>query len=335
MDAYGSDALRFTLARGANPGADVPISEEWVQGSRNFCTKLWNATRFALLNGATTSGDLPAADELAVADRWILSRLAAVGEQVDAAYEDFQFARTAEVLYHFVWDEVCDWYLEIAKLPLSAGGRPADVTRRVLGEVLDVVLRLLHPVVPFVSEALWCELTGGESLVVAAWPARGGAAVAGRRDAHAEAEISAVQRLVTAIRRFRSDHGLRPAQRVAARLRGIEGTPLGDHLPAIRSLARLSEPGAGFAPSARLSAGDVVVELDLAGTIDVSAERRRLDKERAAAQRELSQARAKLADEQFLAKAPERVVVGIRARLAEAEADLSRLDEQAGALPPS
>ncbi len=335
MDAYGSDALRFTLARGANPGADVPISEEWVQGSRNFCTKLWNATRFALLNGATTTGDLPAADELSVADRWILSRLGAVGEQVDAAYEDFQFAKITEVLYHFVWDEVCDWYLEIAKLPLAAGGRPAEVTRRVLGEVLDVVLRLLHPVVPFVTEALWCELTGGESLVVAAWPAGGGAGVAGRADADAEAEISALQRLVTAIRRFRSDHGLRPAQRVAARLRGIEATPLRDHLPSIRSLARLSEPGASFAPSARLSAGDLVVELDLAGAIDVAAERKRLDKERTAAQRELNQARAKLADEQFLAKAPERVVVGIRARLAEAEADLSRLDEQAAALPPA
>ncbi len=123
MDAYGSDALRFTLARGANPGTDVPISDEWVQGSRNFCTKLWNATRFALLNGATVRGDLPAPQEQSVVDRWILARLAAVTGQVDEAYEDFQFARATETLYHFVWDELCDWYLELAKLVLRGGGR--------------------------------------------------------------------------------------------------------------------------------------------------------------------------------------------------------------------
>ena len=137
MDAYGSDALRFTLARGANPGTDVPIGEEWVQGSRNFCTKLWNATRFALLNGATTAGAAAAADELSAVDRWILSRLRRVVAEVDAGYEDFQFAKATDALYHFVWDEVCDWYLELAKLPLAAGGGEAEVTRRVLGEVLD------------------------------------------------------------------------------------------------------------------------------------------------------------------------------------------------------
>src|SRR3954449_5252667 len=134
MDQYGSDALRFTLARGANPGTDVPISAEWVEGSRNFCTKLWNATRFALLNGATIEGELPPASEQSVLDRWILSRLAAVTAQVDAGYEDFQFAKTTDALYHFVWDEVCDWYLEFAKQPLRSsdegdGGRSADVTR--------------------------------------------------------------------------------------------------------------------------------------------------------------------------------------------------------------
>jgi len=337
MDAYGSDALRFTLARGANPGTDVPVSEEWVQGSRNFCTKLWNATRFALLNGATTRGDVPPRAEASTADRWILSRLAAVTEQVDAGYEDYQFAKITEALYHFVWDEVCDWYLEIAKLPLAGGGRPAEVSRRVLGEVLDVVLRLLHPIVPFVTEALWCELTGEESLVVAPWPVAGGTgpARAGWADPGAEEEIAAVQRLVTAIRRFRSDHGLKPGRRVPARLAGTGSASLAAHLPAIRTLARLGEPGPGFAPSARLTVGDVEVDLDLSGAIDVAAEHRRLDRERTAAQRELDQARAKLADEQFLAKAPDRVVATIRARLAEAEADLSRLAEQSAALPPA
>ena len=142
-----------------------------MAGLAQLCTKLWNATRFTLLNGATVEGDLPGRADQSVVDRWILARLAAVTAQVDAAYEDFQFARGTELLYHFVWDELCDWYLELAKLVMREGGPAADVTRRVLGEVLDVVLRLLHPVVPFVTDALWTELTGGESVVMAAWPA--------------------------------------------------------------------------------------------------------------------------------------------------------------------
>ena len=137
MDAYGSDALRFTLARGANPGTDVPIGEEWVQGSRNFCNKLWNAARFALLNGATVAAPPPPAAELSTVDRWLLSRLSAVVAEVDADYEDFEFAKAAEALYHFIWDDFCDWYVELAKVPLAAGGEAADRTRRVLGHVLD------------------------------------------------------------------------------------------------------------------------------------------------------------------------------------------------------
>jgi valyl-tRNA synthetase len=114
MDAYGSDALRFTLARGANPGVDVPIGEDWVQGSRNFINKVWNGVRFALSNNAT-AGSVPARDALAPADRWILSRLNRTVAEVDAYYEDFQFAKATDALFHFAWDEVFDWYVELAK----------------------------------------------------------------------------------------------------------------------------------------------------------------------------------------------------------------------------
>lgn len=170
MDAYGSDALRFTLARGANPGVDVPIGEDWVQGSRNFANKIWNATRFALMNGATVEGELPAAEELSATDRWILSRLNTVVAEVDAYYEDYQFAKVSDALFHFAWDEVFDWYVELSKTTFMGGGRPAEVSARVLGEVLDTTLRLLHPVMPFVTETLWTTLTGQESLVIADWP---------------------------------------------------------------------------------------------------------------------------------------------------------------------
>jgi valyl-tRNA synthetase len=345
MDRYGADALRFTLARGANPGSDQAISEEWAAGSRNFCTKLWNAARFALLNGATVEGELPAASEQSVVDRWILSRLASVTAQVDAGYADFQFAKTTEALYHFVWDEVCDWYLELAKLPLAAGGRSTEVTRRVLGEVLDVVLRLLHPAIPFVTDALWTQLTGGESLVVAAWPvpAAAGSGAAGTAgtaalgegpsDAAAEAEVAALQRLVTEVRRFRAEQGLKPGQTVAGRIAGLELTGLAAHEGEVRALARLGDAQAAFAASATLRAGEVTVELDLRGAIDVGAERKRLEKDLVVAQKERGQAQAKLGNQQFLAKAPDEVVTKIRERLVVAEAEVARLEATLGGLP--
>ena len=165
---FGADATRFTLARGASPGGDVAVSEEWVTGARNFCNKLWNASRFALLNGAQVPGALPAAAALSTADRWVLSRLAAVTAEVDALYEAYEFGKVCELLYHFAWDEVCDWYLELAKAALSTPA--AQTTREVLGYVLDRLLRLLHPVIPFITEELWTALTGGDSVMTAAWP---------------------------------------------------------------------------------------------------------------------------------------------------------------------
>ena len=238
VDRFGADATRFTLARGANPGGDIAISEEWAAGSRNFCNKLWNAVRFALLNGAHVAPALPGPGTYSVPDRWILSRLSAVIAEVDRLFEAFEFGKICDVLYHFAWDEVCDWYLELAKVPLTSGDQEAaETTRQVLGFVLDQLLRLLHPVMPFVTEELWTALTGEDSVMVASWPAFSFG------DAQAEAEISSVMRLVTEIRRFRSDQGLRPGQRVAARLAGIDGTPLAGHEEQIRSLLRLNPPG--------------------------------------------------------------------------------------------
>jgi len=335
MDAYGTDALRFTMARGANPGTDAPISESGVAAARNFCNKLWNATRFALLNGATTAAPVPPADDLGAAERWILSRLHATVAAVDALYEDLQFAKATDALYHFVWDEVCDWYLELAKVPLLRGGADAEATRAVLGHVLDVVLRLLHPISPFVTEQLWTALTGGESVVIAPWPQ----AEPARRDPAAEREITGVQTLVTEVRRFRSEQGLRPGQRVPAGLSGLAGSALGAHEEAIRTLARLSEPSDGsgdggvFSPTASLTVGPVRVELDLSGTIDVAAERRRLDKDLAAAEKDRAASAAKLANADFLGKAPEAVVAKIRGRLEAAETDIARLRAQLASLP--
>jgi valyl-tRNA synthetase len=323
VDRFGADATRFTLARGANPGGDIAISEEWAAGSRNFANKLWNAVRFALLNGARVPDAALDPATLSVPDRWILSRLSSVIAETDQLFEAFEFAKVCDALYHFAWDEVCDWYLELAKVPLAGSDEAAaETTRQVLGFVLDQLMRLLHPVMPFVTEELWTALTGQESVVVAAWPSFS------LSDPQAEAEISSMMRLVTEIRRFRSDQGLRPGQRVAARLAGIEGTALAGHETQIRSLLRLGPPADGFNPSASIEVEGITTELDVAGVIDVAAERRRLEKDLAAARAEADQAQRKLANSDFTARAPEAIVSKTRQRLETAQSDIARLEQR-------
>jgi valyl-tRNA synthetase len=319
LDLYGADALRFTLARGSSPGSDLSVGEDHVRASRNFVTKLFNATRFALLNGAALS-PLPAYDELTDADRWILGRLEEVRAEVDSAFDSYEFSRACEALYHFTWDEFCDWYLELAKTQVADG---LSHTTAVLAAALDTLLRLLHPVIPFVSEALWQALTSGESLVIADWPESSGIDV----DTVAAQRITDMQKLVTEIRRFRSDQGLADRQKVPARLSGIDTADQITQAGAITSLAWLTEAGPEFNASASLEVGlkggIVVVELDTSGTIDVAAERRRLEKDLAAAQKELASTTAKLGNADFMAKAPEAVVDKQRERqqVAREEAD--------------
>jgi valyl-tRNA synthetase len=249
--------------------------------------------------------------------------LSAVIAEVDELFEDFEFGKICDVLYHFAWDEVCDWYLELAKVPLTSDdAHAAETTRGVLGFVLDQLLRLLHPVMPFVAEELWTALTGEDSVMVAPWPAFSFA------DPGAETEISSMMRLVTEIRRFRSDQGLRPSQRVAARLAGIAGTPLAGHEERIRSLLRLDPAADGFTASASLEVEGITAELDVAGVIDVAAERRRMEKDLAAARAEAEQAERKLGNADFTAKAPAAVVAKTRQRLQIAQADIARLEQR-------
>jgi valyl-tRNA synthetase len=325
MDRFGTDATRFTLARGTTPGSDVPISEDLAAGSRNFCNKLWNAARFALMNGARPAA-LPPGDELSVTDRWILSRLSGVIAEVDALLEQFEFGKASDALYHFAWGEFCDWYLELAKVPLASDGAAAQTTRAVLGFVLDQMLRLLHPVMPFLTDELWTTLTGEDSVMVAAWPTYL------FTDPAAEAELASVQRLVTEVRRFRADQGLRPSQKVAARLAGLASSALAGHEEAIRTLLRLSVPGEQFTASASFEAEGIIVEIDLAGAVDLVAERKRLDKDLAAARKEVAQVSAKLGNADFTAKAPAGVVVKARERLAAAQADIARLEARLATL---
>jgi valyl-tRNA synthetase len=323
MDKYGSDALRFTLARGANPGADQALAEEWIAGARNFATKLWNATRFAMLNGANIEGELPEFSTLNVIDQWILTRLNETIKEADAYLESFEFAKACELIYHFAWDDLCDWYLELTKSTFA--GDDSGPTARVLGHVLDQLLRLLHPSMPFITEELWCTLTGGQTLVNAEWP------VSDERLVNPDSIkfAATIQEIITEIRRFRNDQGIKTSAKIVAKFSGLgELAPYED---AIRFIVRCEKADGSY--TAKIEVGSVTVEFDLTGAIDIKAERARLTKDLATAQKNLTTAQVKLDNEGFMAKAPLDVVTEIRERLVLTTADIARLEAALAALP--
>jgi valyl-tRNA synthetase len=325
MDRYGADALRFALAQKANPGTDQALAEEWVGASRNFATKLWNATRFAIMNGANVDGELPASSSLNAIDKWILSRLSETISEVDQLLESYEFARACDVIYHFAWDDLCDWYLELSKETFASGN--SEATKRVLGHVLDQLLKLMHPVMPFITEELWTSFTGGESLVISQWPE----ADASHIDKKSEKLVVELQSIITEVRRFRNDQGIKTTQKVPGRF--IAPADIATYAPAMAFVLKMES--VDFTASASFEIGSVKVELDLTGTIDVGAERARLTKDLATAQKDLQTAQVKLSNEGFMAKAPENVVVEIKERLVTTSADIERISAQLAALPQS
>jgi valyl-tRNA synthetase len=327
VEQFGADALRFTLARGASPGGDLTIGEDHARASRNFATKLFNATRFALINGASPA-PLPEAGDLTVADRWILGELAKTIRDVDEAFETYEFGRACDALYRFAWNDFCDWYVELAKVQIAGGKQH---TGAVLAYVLDGLLKLLHPFMPFITEALWKAVTGGESVVIAEWPEPKG--ITGSEfDMH---RVLNLQTLVTEIRRFRSDQGIKDRQKVPARLPDLGDDPDVD-VPTTFALTSLVAADEKFSPTAsvevRLGHRTVVVEVDTSGTVDVAAERRRLEKDLAAAEKELAGTTGKLGNDAFLAKAPADVVDKIRDRQQLAREEVDRITARLASL---
>jgi valyl-tRNA synthetase len=325
MDKYGADALRFTLARGANPGTDQALAEDWIGGSRNFATKLWNATRFAMMNGATVAGELPPVDSLNAIDKWILSRLSETVQEATDLLEKYEFARACELMYHFAWDDLCDWYLELSKEAFASGN--AESSKRVLGYVLDQLFRLMHPVMPFITEQMWTTLTGGESLVIAQWPQ----AHAAHIDKKSEKLVSELQEIITEVRRFRNDQGIKTSLKIPGRI--LATGEIAQYASAVAFVVRM-ELG-DITPSAKCEAAGVTIEFDLTGSIDVAAERARLEKDLATAQKDKQTAEVKLNNQGFMAKAPAEVVVEIRERLEKTTADIERVSAALAALPQS
>ncbi|MEX2486843.1 MAG: valine--tRNA ligase, partial [Nitriliruptoraceae bacterium] len=330
---YGADATRFALLRSAAPGTDVPLAEEWVEGAKRFTNKLWNAGRFALTNlEATRPGDVPT-EGLALEDRWILSRLRTVHTAVDAAYDAYDWAAVSRGLYHFVWDELADWYLEACKVRLSGDDTAAATVRAVLAAVLDDVLRLLHPLMPFVTEALWRALTGAaggaQALMVADWPD----AEKFTADAGAEAAFDTIRGFVTEVHRFRSQNGIAPSTRFAVEVVADDAALFADHAPLVCALAGLEAIDLVDTLDERAGTSTIVfdggqAQVDLVGLIDVDAEVARLTKERDRATAELAKVDGKLANDQFVARAPADVVDRERQRREQLAVTRDELDER-------
>jgi valyl-tRNA synthetase len=339
IDRYGADALRFALLRASTAGQDAPLAEEWVEGARRFANKLWNAARFVLLSvgGPTGAGDVPDVDELALEDRWILSRLEDVRADVDQAMREWDLGRVARALFHFTWDEYCDWYLELAKLRTGDEGGAADgaAARWTLRHVLDQTMRLLHPLMPFLTEEVWRTLHDADddtTIQRAQWPT----AAPERRDPVAEAQFAALTEVVSELRRFRSDHGLPPSARidVVAVADDSQQAVLDGALDGIRRLAgvdgwRFAEGADGGAgPLGRVTVDGADLYVPLAGLIDLDEERARLERELERARSELARAQGKLANERFVTRAPADVVQTERDKVDEWQEAVERLDAQ-------
>jgi valyl-tRNA synthetase len=331
IPAFGADALRFTFASLANFSRTLNFDLGRCEGYRNFCNKLWNATRFVLMNadGKDCGADESLPVELSDWDRWIVSALQRTEADVETGFSDYRFDNVAAAIYRFVWDEYCDWYLEIAKQQLTAGTEAQQRgTRRTLVRVLETVLRLAHPIIPFITEELWQDvapLAGrkGETIMRAPYPK----AQPDKIDAAAEKEVELAKSIVNAGRNLRSEMKVPPKDRIALYVTGQPGeAALAAMLPLIRlsELRVVNELPASDSPVAVAGPHRLMPHIE----IDPAAERARLEKEIARLEGEITKAKAKLANASFVDRAPAMVVEQERARLAGFEATLAKLRPQ-------
>lgn len=343
INSFGTDALRFTFCSLASTGRDIKFDMGRVEGYRNFCNKLWNAANFVIENtdGQDTGVNGEAVD-LSSVDRWIISQLQRTEAEVTRQLDAFRFDLAAQALYEFVWDEYCAWYLELVKPVLWDENAPIERqrgTRRTLVRVLEVILRLAHPFMPFITEEIWQRIKGqagvsGDTLMLQPWPV----ANESRIDAAAEGDIEWVKTLMLGVRQIRGEMKISMAKRIdiiVANTNTEDLRRLADFEPLLNKLAKLESvrvlaSGEEAPMSATALVGDMQVLVPMAGLIDKDAELARLDKEIQRLDGEVKRVGGKLANEGFVAKAPAEVLEKERAKLAEAEQALANLTEQRG-----
>ncbi len=344
MDEIGADALRFAIVSGAAPGADQRLGSSRLEGGRNFANKLWNAARFVLGAKPTELPEaialtLPSSDRLGPAEQWILSRCHAAVRDADAAYGAYQFAEATRILHQAVWSDYCDWYLEMAKVRLGpdVDAETRAATWQVLAWVLDRYLRMLHPVMPHITEEIWGRLPhrpdDGELLITAAWPVQED--MRSPADEDQAAAVADILELVSSMRNARADAGIEPATQLDAELR-FERPDRTEAFEAISDvvarLARVRPSIADGEPATSDESALVVVSHGAEARLSVGAEdrerdRARLEKEFAETEKLLASTRAKLANEAFVSKAPAAVVEGVRARETELQEMADRIRE--------
>ena len=332
IDAYGADALRFTLSAMAAQGRDIKLSPSRVEGYRNFATKLWNAARFAEINACLPVKDFDPASAKQTINRWIAGESERALAAVTEALEAYRFNEAAGAIYYFIWHKFCDWYLELIKPILAGNDEAAAETRAITAWVLDRALKLLHPFMPFVTEELWAKLAAPDAprdslLILAPWPKH-----LGLENAAADAEIGWVIRLISEVRSVRSEMNVPAGARVPLVVSGASDETMARakrHEETILRLARIEAMSFGKAPAGavQIVLDEATLALPLAGIIDVAAESKRLKREIDKVGSEIRQLDAKLANEKFVARAPEHVVEEQRERKADAEATAARLEQ--------
>jgi valyl-tRNA synthetase len=332
IDAFGTDALRFAIASLAGPGRDIKLGRKIVENQRSFVTKLWNAARFCEMNAITPDESFEPSQATLPLTRWLLASASDAIAEATAALEAYRFDDYADALYRFTWNGFCDLFLEFAK-PALAAGDTAEATevKRTAGHVFGLVLRLMHPVMPFVTEELWDRFGYGAtcSLIRAPWPEPFAVEGAGA----ARAELDWVVRLIGEVRMVRSEMNVPPSQKSPLLLKDAspESLARGERwMEAIGRMARASEfgPLLGDVPrgSAQAVLGEATIVLPLAGLIDIDAERARLLREREKLVVEADKTARKLDNPDFVARAKEEVVAENRERLQAARDEIARMD---------
>lgn len=327
IEKYGADTLRFMLVTGNTPGNDMRFYWERVEAARNFANKLWNASRFMLMNLEGFDGQfVPEAADYTLADRWILSRYARTSIAVTENLEKFELGEAARGLYEFIWGEFCDWYIELVKARLyEEDGRSRRTAQYVLGYVLERTLRLLHPFMPFITEEIWQHIPHeGKSIMTAPWP-KGEESWLREED---EAAMAAIMEVIKAIRNMRAEVNAAPGKKSEAILHisdAAQQAVFAANDAYLRALAE-AEPVTILSATAKkpenamtVVAGGVEIYLPLKGLIDVEKETARLAKERDSLVNEIARTEGKLANENFVAKAPAEVVAKEREKLSAAE----------------